>query len=263
MNPPADTPSGHRPLKPIACTTGWSVIRAAQGKSDDAIRVLGILVEHYRGFIRNCIGDRLRDYDAQNAEASLVHKEFVELVRGAFPNGRKGRFRCLLRTAVNNHVISVLRRATFAVPGTGDQRKTYEKREIHDESAFESPKEAPSNESDERLDTVFALEVMERALALMRADAKPEWAGAGRLETLIFAPFDPQTGESVADRELAARLNLTPVALRQRRMRARAAFRSYYAQEVSETVEEQDLEDECRYLLGLVCRVKSCPDFYR
>lgn len=262
VNPPDGTPSGRSPLKPIACTTGWSVILAARGDSEDAIRELATLVEHYRGFIRNCIGDRLRDYDPQNAEAALVHEEFPKLVRGAFPNGRKGRFRCLLRTAVNNHVISVLRGFTFALPKAEGEKQTYEKREVRDETLFETLRAAPTDEPDERLDTVFALEVMERALAVMRSKADPEWAAEGRLETLIFAPYDPKTGKPVADREQAGRFDLTPEALRQRRMRARITFRVFYAQEVSQTVEDQDLEDETRYLLGLVCQARCCPTFY-
>ncbi|MCC7375253.1 MAG: sigma-70 family RNA polymerase sigma factor [Verrucomicrobiales bacterium] len=262
MNPRSPAPEDPPPPRHVACTTGWSLILRAQGNTDQAIRELGILVEHYRGFIRKRIGSRLRDFDAEDAEAALVHVEFPKLVRKAFPDGRKGRFRSLLNRAVDNYVISVLRRNTVAMPQQPGESRSFQRRETPIDLLEEVQESSHDPEVDERLDTEFALFIGDQVLADMEA-ARPPSDERVPMDWLIFRAIDPETGKPISDQELAQRLGVTPGALRVRRVRARAEFRALYGQRVSETVEADDLVDETRYLLGLVCQAKSCEPFHK
>ncbi len=258
VNPESDPAGDRHALPSLSRTTGWRVIQGAQGTSDAAIQELGILIEHYREYICRCIGKRLRDFDPADAEAALVHVEFPKLVRRAYPNGQKGRFRSLIRRAVDNYVISVLRGETFELPREGDEPRQFQRRLVQDEAIDDRPAESEGSEVDEHLDTEFALLVMRRALAGMRLEAVGDLSGADALEVLIFPPDN-----AGGDQQQAERLGISTGALRVRRTRARSEFGARYGQLVMETVAPEDLEDETRYLLSLVCRAKCCTPFHK
>jgi DNA-directed RNA polymerase specialized sigma24 family protein len=98
-------------------STLWSVIEFAQGSDDGALDALAQLVERYRPTIRKYLGERLRDFDPENAEATLAHVVLPKLIQRATRRSRKGSFRRLLRLAVNAYVVDRLRESTV-VTGT-------------------------------------------------------------------------------------------------------------------------------------------------
>lgn len=108
---PAATPSSASGRH--STSTLWSVIELAQGSNESAVSALDQLVDRYRPVIRKYLGERLRDFDPENAEATLAHLILPKLVHQATRRSRKGSFRRLLRLAVNAYVVDTLRRSTL------------------------------------------------------------------------------------------------------------------------------------------------------
>lgn len=236
-------------------STIWTDILAAKGQDARAAAALGPLVARYRGLIRKYLGNRLVDFDQDNAEAELVHRVLKKLVDHAVPGAQRGRFRSLLRLAVNGFVVDTLRAETVR---TGDG---FARRVVTDDGELDAAAAVEAGAPGDSLDVEFALETLRNAVARLRREFAARGRSDREFDCLVNPPVDPVTGEKRPDEALAAELGVSVGALKVNRFRLRQALRVAFRQEVADSVAKEVFKEEVAVLEQILCQAHGRNPF--
>ena len=227
-------------------TTRWTLVLAAKRRDDPAgSEAFARLCERYYEPLYTYLRRRgRRAEDAQDLIqgfiARLIEKD---VLRHADP--ARGKFRAFLLTALKHYAANEHVRATADKRG-GNQSS----RPLDLEAAEGHCRHEPRDDlTPERLyDRCWALAVLERALAALRAESRAK----GR-EAFLDAVHGSLTGEGdgVPYRQISERFGMTESNVRVTVHRMRLRYRDLVRAEVAETVDsEEAVDEELRYLLS-------------
>jgi RNA polymerase sigma factor (sigma-70 family) len=226
-------------------TTRWSIVLAAgSGPSTASRAALETLCDSYwyplYAYARCC---GRREEDARDlVQGFFAHLLEKDLVGVADPD--RGRFRTFLRTAFRNFMTNEWRRDTAAKRGGGRVLASLDTSDPEERYRREP---AGGTTPERAFERAWALEVLERALARLRAT----YEAKGNLD--LFEALKGHldgSAETVPHAESARRLGTTEgavkVAVHRLRQRCRQALRD----EIAQTLDEGEiLEEEIRELL--------------
>ena len=223
-------------------TTRWSLVRNAARSDAEGRLALEELCRAYRpaviAFLRR--GGHDRDSAEEHAQGFFLHLLERELPKKADP--ARGRFRLFLRTALHNHLAHVREREQAQrrrAPGG-----------LLGEEQFERIGDDGRGDPEHAFDLAWALTVLDRAIAALRADAVARGQG-DEFELLLPAlteGLDPGELQPLADR-----LGVGANAASARLHRLRVALRNAVRAELAHTVEAPaELEAELGHLRGLL-----------
>ena len=229
-------------------TTHWSVVLAARDKSSpESAAALEVLCRAYwyplYAFVRHQ-GHSPPDAEDLTQEffARLLAKEYLQAA-----DREKGRFRTFLRVALRRFLANEWDRARRLKRGGGDTHLPFDTTGAEHRYQEEQGDALPPDRLYERR---WARALLEQALARLRF----EYTAAGKT-----VEFDQLKGALTAERggiayqDLAAALHGSEGAARVAVHRLRKRFRQMFRAAVAETVSAQeDVEDELRYLVGLL-----------
>jgi RNA polymerase sigma-70 factor (ECF subfamily) len=234
--------------KACFATTRWSVVLAAIGQpSAQSELALAQLCQKYwyplyayvrrRGHAPEDARDLTQDFFA-----TLLEKNYL-----ARADRQRGRFRTFLLTAINNFLHHQHERASTLKRGGGRHFVSWEQVASEDGYALE-----PANTlSPERIfEKRWAVTLLEQVLARLRQ----EFALGGRVEL-----FDQLKSHLWAEddatpyAQLAARFNMTVVAIKVTVHRLRQRYGDLLREEIGQTVADPaDVDDEIRHLLRVM-----------
>ena len=225
-------------------TTGWSHVRLAGGDSAKARAALNELCRKYwrplYAFIRH---SGLSPHDAEDlAQAyfgDLLDRGYIERADQA-----KGRFRTFLIHDLKYFMSNELARARAKKRGGG---VVFIPIDAHVAEARQAEYGiAPNAEPDAFFDRQWALQIVENAREMLRAEH--EAAGKGELFRLLQLGL-VRTMSAADYEQWAARAGMTPGALKVALHRLRGRFRRALEEQVRQTVAtEQDFDEEMRHL---------------
>jgi RNA polymerase sigma-70 factor (ECF subfamily) len=210
-------------------TTRWSLVQAARGKDEGAARAA--LEALCRAYWYPLYAFARRTGVAHAEAEDAVQGFFAQLLatRGLAAVAReKGRFRSFLLAALQHHLANERDRARAAKRGGGAVRLAVDLEGAEERFAREPGRgRAPEQE----FERAWALEVLRAAgLALER-----EYAESGRAP-LFSALKGELAGEPAPHAEVAARLGLSPGAVKVAAHRLRERFGEHLRAVVAETV---------------------------
>ncbi len=228
-------------------TTLWTLISEARAGSEEAWKSL---LERYRGPVRAQIEKRFKD-DPENLTWEFLHTTFVQkLVPAA--NRDKGRFRALLSYALQNFISSKLReryadkRRGSATDGTVANNRSIDEPD-HPEYA------------DDKIDLATLYRDLDRAVALTTANIAWESVRTSYLKrkggsTEACMAFEMLVGREaeLPLAEIAGKMGTTDGAVKVARHRLRKEFLAAFCRMVADMVPAAEVEEEARYLLGLL-----------
>jgi RNA polymerase sigma-70 factor (ECF subfamily) len=229
-------------------STRWSVVLAAGGLSPDADRALAELCETYwypvYAFVRK--SGHSSDDAADLTQAFFARVLEKRYVKDARPD--RGRFRSFLLASLR-HFMSNERDWQGAKKRGGGVPHVSLDVEIGEQRYQLDP---PDDTTPERIyERRWTLTVLDRAMA----ELSKKYRQSGRRE--LYLRLKPcLTGEnSLSYREIGEALGVSEGSLRIAVHRLRKEFASTLRAAIAETVERpEDIEDELRYLLGVVGR---------
>ena len=227
-------------------TTRWTLVLAAKRRDDPAgSEAFARLCERYYEPLYTYLRRRgRRAEDAQDLIqgfiARLIEKD---VLRHADP--ARGKFRAFLLTALKHYAANEQVRATADKRG-GNQSSL----PVNLKAAEGHYRDEPRDDlTPERLyDRCWALAVLERALAALRAESRAK----GR-EAFLDAVHGSLTGEGggAPYRQISERFGMTESNVRVTVHRMRLRYRDLVRAEVAETVDsEEAVDEELRYLLS-------------
>jgi RNA polymerase sigma-70 factor (ECF subfamily) len=229
-------------------TTHWSVVLAAKDKAspDSAAALEGLCRTYWYPLYAFVRRQGHSPSDAQDLTqeffARLLAKEYLQAA-----DREKGRFRTFLRVALKRFLANEWDRARRLKRGGGLTPLPMDTTSAEQRYEAERGDALPPDRLYERR---WARALLEQVLARLRAD----YAAAGKT-----AEFDHLKGAltanrgDIAYRDLAAALGLSEGAARVAVHRLRKHFREVFRATVAETVAEpEEVEDELRYLVGLL-----------
>ncbi|HXP60600.1 MAG TPA: sigma-70 family RNA polymerase sigma factor [Dongiaceae bacterium] len=229
-------------------TTHWSVILGA-GEEDPTRRMEALerLCQTYWPPVYAFIRQRGQTvHDAQD----LTQTFFAQLLaRRAFQNldPRKGKFRSFLLVVLRHFLVNEAKRAHAAKRGGGQIVVPLEPEAVE---SLLLQGTARGLTPEQLFDRHWALTVLDRAFASLRAEFERAGDGA-RFEEL--KPFLSSGGSAEDYTQPAARLGITPAAVKVAAHRLRHRYGELLRREVAHTVESPlEIEGEMRYLLELV-----------
>lgn len=225
-------------------TTHWSlVLKAREGDSSDAHTALETLCRSYWRPIFHFI--RARGH--QGDEAQDLTQEFFRLVieKGYFEqaNRERGRFRAFLKVAIKNFLANEWKKAKRTKRGGEFEFCSFDEFEEERFQTGGSGGETP----DSAYDRQWARTTFETTLTRVRE----EMTGRGHGDRFdLYKPFlMPRASES-SYAEAAASAGLTEQAIKSGIHRFRERVRSFFMEEVANTVSDpKDLEMEARELM--------------
>jgi RNA polymerase sigma factor (sigma-70 family) len=224
--------------------THWSLILRGTREGEDSVAALNHLAQCYRRPIYSFI--RHRGVSPADSD-DLTQSFFLQLIERKALQGvdpAKGRFRSFLLASLKNFLTNEWDKQRALKRGGGFSFVTFDP----GAEAFYAECVAPPLEPEKLFDRVWALALLERALADLREDYRQE----RRLAT--FEALEPglsATGTNVDYTELAKALGTTEVAVRMAASRMRRRFRTLLLRLVGKTVAERsDAEEELRYLFS-------------
>lgn len=236
-------------------TTCWTLVLAAKRRHDPAgLAAFAQLCERYYEPLYTYL--RRRGQTAEDARdltqgfiARLIEKD---VLRHADPS--RGKFRAFLLTALKHYAANEHARATAEKRGGTRIALTLEIGRA--EGRY---RQDPRDDlTPERLyDRRWALAVLERALAVLRAECRAK----GR-EAFLDAVHGSLTGEGdrTPYREIAERFGMTESGVRVSVHRMRLRCRDLVRAEVAETVDsEEAVDEELRYLLSALASSSAGP----
>ena len=242
----ADTVREHG--SPRFNTTRWTVVVSAQGKDNEAqqLESLELLCRQYwyplyyfarrRGHVPHDAQDLVQGFFAK-----LLEKSYLDSADAA-----KGRFRTFMLTAFSNYM-------------SDDRRKVEARKrggnvvfiELDELQAMDRYDLEPND--DHTPDVAFALRWAETILESAVARLRDEMDGSGKIARFeALKPYLLQTKESTYE-QTAAALEMSVASVKSAIYRMRQRFHIIFRHEISQTLtSENDIDDEIRYLLGLL-----------
>lgn len=232
-------------------TTHWSLVAAAKpgGASEPRAReALEELCKAYwyplYAFVRS------RGHSSDEAQ-DLTQSFFARIIEtGGFASAdpERGRFRSYLLGAMK-HFLANERRRTHARKRGGHVR--FIDWDVLDPEARYARAAAQPDDPDFVFDREWALETVSKALHTLG----DEMVEAGKSEHFDQLRSCLTGQDQLARQDLAARLNLSPDALKVAVHRLRRRYRELLRATIAETVsDEADLDDEMRYLVDVLRR---------
>lgn len=238
--------------------THWSVVLACAGGEAEETRrgeaALAWLCHAYWPPLYSFV--RRRGYSPADAQ-DLVQGFFAFLLESrAYTrvDRRHGKFRSFLLASLRNYLADARDRAGRLKRGGGVELLALDAKTLDNAErllAAEASGAGPVPDEERAFERRWALAVVGRALE----ELEREFVGDGPARTRVFRelrPFLTGGGELPGQGEVAARLEVSPEALRNTLSRLRARYREALRAEVARTLLPQDdVETELRYL----CRV--------
>ena len=228
-------------------TTHWSVVLAAQGKSNEADAALEKLCRTYwwplYGFVRR---EGYKPEDAQDLTQSffarLLERRDLETVRQ-----ERGRLRSYLLASLKNFLSKARDRELTIKRGEGQPLVSLE-----DLLARERADQEPAHKlsADRIYERRWALTLLEQVLVRLRA----EYEAAGKLP-LFDRLKELLAGESgqPSQAKIAAEMGMTENAVKQAFHRLRYRYRQLLHEEIAHTVAApDDVEDELRHFMAVL-----------
>jgi DNA-directed RNA polymerase specialized sigma24 family protein len=239
----------HSDATPIQCPGGLFpqtryslVMRLGSDDPQEAQQALSDLCSAYRRPILDWVRQwlRVRNFESQ---AEDVTQEFLAdlLAKNPFKKFVRGRvkFRTLLITCLWRFARDELEKARARKRGGGVEPLPLEDHEI------------PCQDNPDRyLDRQFATTVHERVLKRLEQKYAETGKGARFLELQRFILGDDP---NVTYAEIGSHLGLKANAVKKAVFDLRDCYFEWFREEVSETVSPEALEEELKYLLGLLC----------
>jgi DNA-directed RNA polymerase specialized sigma24 family protein len=227
-------------------TTRWSVVLAAQRGTDTtkARSAMAALCKDYwyplYAFVRR------RGHAPHDAQ-DLTQAFFTTLLEGSatMADPARGKFRSYLLGALKHFLANEWHRANAQKRGGGQVIVEWDGLDAEARYAMEP---AGNADADALFDRRWALELLERAMASLRA----EFESKGEGETFA-ALKGTLTGAEPSREELAARLGLSEGALKVAIHRLRQRYREVLRAAISETVDSSgEVEEEMRHLVRVL-----------
>ena len=235
---------------PIFSTTRWTVVlHAGRPDAPESREALAAICQEYwyplYGYLR-------RQGFAVPEAQDLTQEFFARLVAKNYLGAvdrQRGRFRTFLITALKCFLANEWDRACAAKRGGGQRVVSFDEFTAEERYRME-PVEHLS--ADQLYDRRWALELIERA----RSRLREQYSGgerSRRFELLQSQLSGQAVGLSQA--EMARQLGLTENAVKQEVFRLKKRFGELLRAEVAQTVAHpEDVDEELRYLIDVVCR---------
>jgi RNA polymerase sigma-70 factor (ECF subfamily) len=226
-------------------TTSWTMVSAASGdSSSDARDALARLCQIYWHPVYAFI--RRRGYDRDQAE-DLTQGFFARLLEKHYlldADRERGKFRSFLLTAVKHFLANEWDRSQTLKRGGGQTAVSID---LIEAERWYEPATVEASTPERLFERRWALSLLEQVMAKLRA----EFHDAGRAEQFdTLAGFLNREADGERYQAIAARLGVTPGALRMSVHRLRRRYRELLRTEIAGTVTEADeIDDEIRFLL--------------
>jgi RNA polymerase sigma-70 factor (ECF subfamily) len=222
-------------------TTRWSLIVASRDPAPDAREALEQLCRAYRPAVFSYLRSRGYPRDAAEDHTQGFFTRFLERRIHEVADPARGRFRVLVRTALDHYLADAREHERAAKRGSGQGTA-----ELNEEIASGGAADSPEHQ----FELAWALTVLDRAMVALGAEAR----ASGKFdlfervrEFLTEAP-DPDDYARVGA-ELGMRPNTLAVAVHRLRGRMRELVRI----ELAETVADpSDVGEELRALRGVL-----------
>jgi len=237
---------GLRPSPETFVTTQWTRVLQARGDSPDAKAALSELCAAYYAPVLAFIQ---RNVSAEDAARDLTHEFFCRLLsrQGIDKvDPKRGRFRSFLLGAVKHFLADMRDRNQRLKRGSG---QPMEKLDASAETAFGLQLSDPHSPSPDRLfDRKWALTLLDRALATLRAEQK----AAGKAEQFeVLKAWLTGDHESLSQADAARALGMNEGAVKVAIHRLRRRFREAIQNEIGQTVHgHAEVSEELHYLLN-------------
>ena len=237
-------------------TTNWTQVIAASGKSPPARQALRELCEAYYAPVELFVR---RFRSARNAGQSddardMTHEFFAKLLEGnslGHVDATRGRFRSYLLGAVKNFLSDQFDRERAVKRGGGQTPQSLDQHESDSEFGTSAALEVVDPQGfppDAWFDRQWALTVVERAIASLRADAEArgEILNFEVLQRWLVTPSSHDTAI-----EAARSLNLSEGAFKVAVHRLRKKFRHVVTERIAHTVGySAEVQDELSSLIA-------------
>lgn len=236
---------------PVFATTRWSlVLNAALENSPEADHALAELCRVYwyplYAYVRRFGRDPHTSQDlTQEFFARLLQKNYIGTA-----DRKRGKFRWFLLTAFKCFLANEWDRERALKRGGAQTVLSLDSMSAEERYLLE-PEESLT--ADQLYDRRWALDLLERARARLRAD-HTSTEKARRLE--LLEQYLPGEAPRLSQAEAATQLGMTENAVKQEVHRLKKRFGEVLRQEISQTVAHPDeVEEELRYLVDVLCRV--------
>ena len=227
-------------------TTRWSLVIAAQQGTDttQAHSAMAALCKDYwyplYAFVRR------RGHAAHDAQ-DLTQAFFAALLEGnaTMADPARGKFRSYLLGALKHFLANEWHRANTPKRGGGKAVVEWDALDAEARYALEP---TDSTDADALYDRRWALELLERAMAVLRADfvSKGDGATFDALKATLTGAEPPRD-------ELAAQLGLSEGALKVAIHRLRQRYREVLRAQIAETVDSPaEVDEEMRHLVRVL-----------
>ena len=240
---PAAQPRGSR-----FPTTRWSRVLAAADSSASGRTAFTELCRAYWGPLYGFLRRRGNDPERARDLTQAFFTRFIEKNDVAAADPARGRFRAWLLTCLKHFVANAHDAETTWRSGGRAQLISIDENEA--EARYGNlPTGQPLDEA--LFDGLWAVAVIERAMAAMRARCRDEEARAFLLTVTPLLPLpDTEVGETS---KLAAKLSMEDGAFKTRLSRQRAQLWSYVRAEIAETLEDPNsVDEELRHLITVL-----------
>jgi len=242
-------PSQPTPQQPGFAPTRWSLIAAAQGRSEPARAALGELCQLYwyplYAYLRRR-GSSEQDAqdEVQGFFADLLAREALSAADPA-----RGRFRSFLLASLSNHLAHERDRANALKRGGGARPLSIDWLSAEERFRLEP---ADSDTPERAFERAWAAAVLERTLARLEAEFEAKSRGT------LFRALRERIGDSskeIPDTPAVRGLKMNEQSLRVTLHRLRKRYREILREEIAQTVAQpDDVEEELRALFETFSR---------
>jgi len=242
--------SSAAPAKPFAPTRWSLVLHAQKGGDKSHEQALADLCKAYWlplfGYLRG------KGHDPHAAE-DLVQGFFEEVLeQSTFSKAdpERGQFRTFLLSCLHTYVARQFRHDQRQKRGGGARLLPLDVDADEAEARYSRELTDTSGTPEEHFDRLWALTLLDRALARLRSEHEGE-AASKRFD--VLQPFVSGARGDLPMEEAAERLGLSVQAIKSAVFRLRKRFSEIVREELRELVERDgDVQDELRYLLGCI-----------
>jgi RNA polymerase sigma-70 factor (ECF subfamily) len=239
----------HAPANAVFAPTRWSLVAAAQGRSEPARAALGELCQLYwyplYAYLRRR-GSSLNDAqdEVQGFFADLLAREALSAADPA-----RGRFRSFLLASLSNHLAHERERANALKRGGGARALSIDWLSAEERFRLEP---ADADTPERAFERAWAAALLERTLA--RLEQEYESKSRGTLFRALRERLGDSSRETPSSPALAA-LKMNEQALRVTLHRLRKRYREILREEVAQTVARpEDVDEELRALFETFSR---------
>jgi RNA polymerase sigma-70 factor (ECF subfamily) len=242
----SDQKAYFHPGAPVFHTTRWTMVMRAKGDAPEARAALGDLCEAYWDPVYRFLKREGRsDDDSQE----LTQAFFAKVLAGGGigeADPAKGRFRSYLLGSLKHFLANHRRDTTREKRGGGAVVESIDSGGSETSPGLQVA-DPGAAAGDAWFDRHWALAVMGRGLDAVRESFEQ----AGKAEQFeVLKPWLAGDAESLSQADAAARLGLSPGAIKVAIHRLRQKFGEAIRQEIAETVDtEQEIAAELRYLI--------------